>query len=107
MTYVATGVIIKGKGQGIQTIMNDIVENEMERQLQLKQQQYEREIESLQQAIERRDKITEMRHRELGKKLAEYKAALNPKPSILRKIKEYYLFAILVPMCAIHMITRR
>ncbi len=99
MTTIASGVIIKGKGEGIETIMNNVINKEIELQRRRDQQKHEREMEALHNAIELRDKVTEERHKMLGKKLAEYKA--KPEPSILRELKDFCIYVLAVIICIV------
>lgn len=99
MTTIASGVIIKGKGEGIEAIMNDVINREIEIQRRKEAEQHKREMESLRVAIAQRDKVTEERHKVLGRKLAEYKA--KPKPSLLREIKEFCIYVLAVIICIV------
>lgn len=98
MTPIASGVIIKGKGEGIKVIMDDVVNKEIELQRRREQQKHAMEMEALRTAIEQRDIV---RHKMLGRKLAAHKAALHPEPNVLRQIKESCLYAISVIICIV------
>lgn len=94
MKTIASGAVIHGKGNGVEVIINDIVDREI-RLLQFRERQkHETEMAALSSAIELRDKVAEERHKLLGQRLAEIQRMVHPEPSLLREIKELCILAL-------------
>lgn len=72
MTVIASGCIIKGNGEGVHVITNNIANKEVTHQLQYMQQKHKKEIAALKREIEDRDRLLMSHYKANAAKIAEY-----------------------------------